>query len=100
MYGARQEALVANRVSAGDTKTVTVAGWYCESGDVLIQDISLPAMRAGDVLAVAGSGAYCVPMSSNYNAALRPAVVFVRDGKARLVRRREVLADLTGRDLV
>jgi diaminopimelate decarboxylase len=100
MYGARQEALVANRVSARNTKTVTIAGKYCESGDVLIKEISLPGLKAGDILAVAGSGAYCVPMSSNYNAAFRPAIVFVRDGKARLIRRRETLADLTRRDLV
>ncbi len=100
MYGARQEALVANRVSARDTKTVTIAGKYCESGDVLIKEISLPKLKAGDILAVAGSGAYCIPMSSNYNAAFRPAIVFVRDGKARLIRRRETLADLTRRDLV
>ena len=100
MYGARQEALVANRVSAKETKTVTIAGKYCESGDILIKEISLPELKAGDILAVAGSGAYCVPMSSNYNAAFRPAVVFVRDGKARLIRRRETLADLTRRDLV
>jgi diaminopimelate decarboxylase len=100
MYGARQEALVANRVSAKDTKTVTIAGKYCESGDILIKEISLPALKAGDILAVAGSGAYCVPMSSNYNAALRPAIVFVKDGKARLIRRRETLADLTRRDAV
>ncbi len=100
MYGARQEALVANRVSARDTKTVTIAGKYCESGDVLIKEISLPGLKAGDILAVAGSGAYCVPMSSNYNASLRPAIIFVREGKSRLIRRRETLADLTRRDLV
>lgn len=100
MYGAVQEALVANRVSAKDKGNVTIAGKYCESGDILIQNIDMPALAAGDILAVAGSGAYCVPMSSNYNAALRPAVVFVRDGKARLIRRRETLADLTRRDLL
>jgi diaminopimelate decarboxylase len=100
MYGAVQEALVANRVSARNSKNVTVAGKYCESGDILIKDVELPEMAAGDILAMAGSGAYCVPMSSNYNAALRPAVVFVMDGKARLVRRRETLADLTRRDLI
>jgi diaminopimelate decarboxylase len=100
MYGARQEALVANRASARDTAKVTVAGKYCESGDVLIQEIKLPAVQAGDILAVAGSGAYAVPLQSNYNASLRPAVVFVKDGRARLVRRRETLADLTRRDPV
>ena len=100
MYGARQVALVANRVSAKEVSKVTIAGKYCESGDILIKDIDMPGLTAGDILAVSGSGAYCIPMSSNYNAALRPAVVFVREGKARLVRRRETLADLTRRDLI
>ncbi len=98
MYGAVQEALVADRPTVKDTKTVTISGKYCEAGDVLIKEIKLPELRTGDILAVAGSGAYAVPMSSNYNAAYRPAVVFVKDGKARLIRRREKLEDLTRRD--
>ena len=60
----------------------------------------MPAVTAGDILAVADCGAYCIPMSSNYNAAFRPAVVFVREGKARLIRRRETLEDLTRCDVV
>ena len=100
MYGARQVALVANRVSAKEAGKVTIAGKYCESGDILIKDIDMPRLTAGDILAMAGSGAYCIPMSSNYNAAFRPAVVFVREGQARLIRRRETLADLTRRDVV
>ena len=99
MYGARQEALVADRVNAAASGKVTVAGKYCESGDILIQETSLPEMQAGDILAVAGSGAYCVPMQSNYNASFRPAIVFVRDGRARLVRRRETLEDLMQCDI-
>jgi diaminopimelate decarboxylase len=98
MYGAVQEALIANRPTAKDTATVTITGKYCEAGDVLIKQIKLPEPEAGDILALAGSGAYCVPMSSNYNAAFRPAIVFVKDGKARLIRRRETLEDLTRRD--
>ena len=98
MYGAVQEALIANRPTAKDTDTVTITGKYCESGDILIKEIKLPEMKAGDILAVAGSGAYAVPMSSNYNAAFRPAIVFVSDGRARLVRRRETLEDLTRHD--
>ncbi|MBN1692216.1 MAG: diaminopimelate decarboxylase [Dehalococcoidales bacterium] len=98
MYGAVQEALVASRPADKDTKKVTISGKYCEAGDVLIKEIKLPELNAGDILAVAGSGAYCVPMSSNYNAALRPAIVFVKDGKARLIRRRETLEDLMIRD--
>jgi diaminopimelate decarboxylase len=100
MYGAVQEALIANKPTAKDTKTVTITGKYCESGDVLIKEIKLPELKAGDILAVAGSGAYCVPMSSNYNAMFRPSIIFVSGGKARLIRRRETLADLTRRDLV
>jgi diaminopimelate decarboxylase len=98
MYGAMQEALIANRATASASKTVTITGKYCESGDILIKEIKLPELKAGDILAVAGSGAYCVPMSSNYNAAFRPAILFVRDGQARLIRRRETLEDLTRRD--
>jgi diaminopimelate decarboxylase len=98
MYGAVQEALIADRPAAKNIKTVTISGKYCESGDVLIKEIKLPEPKMGDILAVAGSGAYAVPMASNYNAALRPAIVFVKDGKARLVRRRETLDDLMRRD--
>jgi len=98
MYGAVQEALIANRPAAKDTDTVTITGKYCEAGDILIKEIKLPELKAGDILAVAGSGAYCVPMSSNYNAMFRPAIIFVRDGKARLIRRRETLEDLMRRD--
>ena len=99
MYGFRQEALIANRASAADTDVVTISGKYCESGDILIKDIKLPEIKVGDILAEAGSGAYAVPMQMNYNAMFRPAIVFVKDGKARLVRRRETLQDLTRRDL-
>jgi diaminopimelate decarboxylase len=98
MYGAVQEALIANRPMAKDTDMVTITGKYCEAGDILIKEIKLPRLKAGDILAVAGSGAYCVPMSSNYNAMFRPAIVFVKDGKARLVRRRETLEDLMRRE--
>ncbi len=100
MYGAVQEAIVANRASAKDNQNVTVAGKYCEQGDILIKEISLPAVKAGDILALSGSGAYAVPMQSNYNGSFRPAIVFVREGKARLIRRRETLEDLTRCDLV
>jgi diaminopimelate decarboxylase len=100
MYGARQEALVANKASAKEDVKVTIAGKYCEQGDILIKEIKLPEVKAGDILAVAGSGAYAVPLQSNYNASFRPAIVFVREGKARLVRRRETLEDLIQRDTV
>ena len=100
LYSAKYEAVVANKVLAKDTGKVTIAGKFCESGDILIRDIHLPPVAAGDVLAVADCGAYCLSMASNYNASLKPAVVLVKEGKARLIRRRETLEDLTRCDLI
>jgi diaminopimelate decarboxylase len=100
LYGARHEAVVANKMSEKGANKVTIAGKFCESGDILIEDIALPSVAAGDTIAVADCGAYCLPLGSNYNASLKPAVVLVKDGKARLIRRRESLDDLIGRDLV
>ena len=94
LYGARYTAGIANRAGSGPDVKVTIAGKYCESGDVLIQDVALPELHAGDLLAVPAAGAYCLPMASNYNHALRPAVVLVQDGNARLIRRRETYEDL------
>lgn len=94
IYGARYEALVANRAAAQRSETVTIAGKYCESGDILIKDIGLPPLESGDILAVPTSGAYNLAMSSNYNQALKPAVVLVKDGQARLIRRRQTYEDL------
>jgi diaminopimelate decarboxylase len=78
---------------------VTIAGKYCESGDILIRDIELPRLETGDLLAIPMAGAYTLAMASNYNLARRPAVVLVRDGSARLIQRRETYADLVARDL-
>ena len=75
-------------------ESFTLAGRYCESGDVLIADAMLPPLRAGDVVAVAACGAYAPALASNYNLALRPAIVAVRDGQATLWRRRETMDDL------
>jgi diaminopimelate decarboxylase len=94
LYGAKYEALVANRAAEPDVSTVTIAGKLCESGDILIKDIQLPRVIPGDVLAVPVCGAYCIPMSSNYNAIPRPAIIFVDRGRARVVRRRESDEDL------
>jgi diaminopimelate decarboxylase len=95
LYGARYAVALANRDSMGEPlQTVTIAGKYCESGDVLIDDASLPELNAGDLLAVPMVGAYCLAMASNYNLSPRPAVVMVADGSARLIRRRETYDDL------
>ncbi|MDD3486752.1 MAG: diaminopimelate decarboxylase, partial [Atopobiaceae bacterium] len=76
-----------------------VCGKHCESGDVSVRDASLPEPHEGDVLAVLGTGAYCCSMASNYNGQPRPAVVFVADGEARVVTRRETYEDLLRRDV-
>jgi diaminopimelate decarboxylase len=95
LYEARYSAELANRPgSKTERETVTIAGKYCESGDVLISDIELPPLVPGDLLAMPAAGAYCIPLASNYNMALRPAVVLVSEGKAKLVRRRETFDDL------
>ena len=92
-------ALVANRALETRRETVTIAGRYCESGDILIRDAELAPLEAGDVLAMATAGAYALPMASNYNASLRPAVVLVKDGEAKLIRRRETYEDLMRADV-
>ena len=78
---------------------MTVVGKHCESGDVLVRDGHVPAdLRVGDILGTPVTGAYGHSMGSNYNKVPRPAVVFVRDGRARVVVRRETLDDLTRLD--
>ncbi|MDP2726434.1 MAG: diaminopimelate decarboxylase, partial [Dehalococcoidia bacterium] len=94
LYGSSYVAVVANRVTAPAEEKVTLAGKYCESGDLLIQDTYLPRLKAGDLVALPASGAYCLSMASNYNASLRPPILLLRDGKARLIRRRETFEDL------
>jgi diaminopimelate decarboxylase len=94
LYGARYEALLANRADEPLTGAYRIAGKHCESGDVLIDSIELPEPRRGDLLAVPATGAYTMAMASNYNGVPRPAAVLVSDGMAELIRRRESLDDL------
>ncbi|MBI4332298.1 MAG: diaminopimelate decarboxylase [Chloroflexi bacterium] len=94
LYGAKYEVLVANRAGEEGGEVVSIAGKFCESGDILVQDVRLPALRAGDILALPAAGAYCLSMASNYNSSLKPPVVLVKDGQARLIRRRESYDDL------
>ncbi|MDQ5822154.1 MAG: diaminopimelate decarboxylase [Actinomycetota bacterium] len=94
LYDARYTALIANRAAEGPTATYSVGGKHCESGDVLIRRVALTDPRRGDVLAVPVTGAYTLAMASNYNGVPRPAAVLVTDGRARLIRRRETVADL------
>ena len=94
LYGAEYSIVKANGPGEPATDIVTIAGKYCESGDLLVKDAALPILESGDVVAVAATGAYCLSMASNYNMSLRPPVLLVNDGEARLIRRRETYDDL------
>jgi diaminopimelate decarboxylase len=94
LYGARYTALSATRVDEPADEVVSVAGMHCESGDVLIDDVALPAPQRGDLLAVPATGAYTLAMASNYNGVTRPAAVLVGQGPSRVIRRRETVDDL------
>jgi diaminopimelate decarboxylase len=94
LYGAEYTAVLAARANERDTEEVTVAGRYCESGDVLIRSMRLPTAHPGDILAIPAAGAYSVAMSSNYNETPRPAVVMLDGGRARIIRERESVADI------
>ncbi len=99
LYGARYEALVADRAADPPDTQVTIAGMHCESGDVLVRDAMLAAPRTGDVIVTPATGAYGYAMASNYNGVPRPPVIFCRDGDARFVVRRETYDDLMARDV-
>jgi len=99
MYDSGYAAVVANKANDDRRETVTVAGKYCESGDVLIKDAELPPLETGDVIALPASGGYNLAMASNYNASQRPAVVLAQDGEAKLIRRRETYEDLMSCDV-
>jgi len=94
LYQAKYTAMLANRAHDAESETVRVVGPYCESGDILIQEVPLPLAEPGDILAVPVSGAYHLSMSSNYNGSLRPAVIFIKDGEAKRVQYRQRLEDL------
>ncbi len=94
LYDARYTALSAGRTDELASEEVSVAGMHCESGDVLIDDVSLPSPRRGDLLAVPATGAYTLAMSSNYNGVPRPAAVLVGEGAVRVIRSRETVDDL------
>ncbi|MCB0168628.1 MAG: diaminopimelate decarboxylase, partial [Anaerolineae bacterium] len=99
LYRANYTAVLANRADEAETEPVAVAGPYCESGDILIQAVDLPVARPGDILAVPVAGAYQLAMGSNYNAALKPAVVFCDGDEVKLIQRRETFEDLIRRDV-
>lgn len=99
LYQAEYTGLLANRAEEPKDDVCTICGKCCESGDIIIKDLKMPAPRRGDILAVLSTGAYGYSMASNYNMCLIPGVVFVRDGESRLVVRRQTYEDLISRDL-
>ncbi len=100
LYQARYEVIAAGKAEQEPDQLVTIAGKYCESGDVLASDIMLPELKSDDVIAIPAAGAYCPSMASNYNLNPRPPIVLVNDGASRLIRRRESYQDLMHCDLV
>ncbi|MFN6460640.1 MAG: diaminopimelate decarboxylase [Nostoc sp. DedVER02] len=97
-YQSVYRAVVANKMSAPLTQTVTIAGKHCESGDILIKNALLPKTEPGDILVVMGTGAYNYSMASNYNRLPRPAAVVVANGEANLILQRETYQDLIRQD--
>lgn len=100
MYQAEYSAQIANKKDTTETEKVTIAGRFCESGDILIKDIELPAPAAGDILCVYNTGAYNYSMASNYNRVGKPAMVLVNNGNSELIIDRETLDDLIAHDII
>lgn len=100
LYQAQYYAEIANAKEEIEKEKVTIAGRYCESGDILINEIELPKLDEGDILCVYNTGAYNYSMASNYNRVPRPAMVVVNDGKSDLIIERETLDDLIVHDII
>ncbi len=100
MYGARYQAVIADRPLAADGVVCHLAGKHCESGDVIARDVRLPDPMPGDVVVTPATGAYGYALANNYNGVPRPPVILCRDGEARVIVRRETYADLMSRDVV
>jgi len=94
LYGAKYEALVANKADLPLEEVVTIAGKHCESGDILIKDIKLPKIEVGDLICVLATGAYGYVLANNYNLQPRPGVVLVANGQAKVLIERESWPDL------
>lgn len=100
LYQAKMDAVIANRPDDRKIKPVTIAGKYCESGDLIQEHIPMPEVFPGDILAVMSTGAYNYSMASNYNRNPRPAMVLCKNSKARLIIQREKLEDLVKNDII
>lgn len=100
MYGARYSCLPVSGVGGERSGRISIAGPFCESGDVVIEDLPMRDIHEGDLIAIPASGAYQLSMSSNYNGSRRPAVLWLEKGNARLIQRRETIQDLLARDVM
>ncbi|MEG1831644.1 MAG: diaminopimelate decarboxylase [Raoultibacter sp.] len=98
LYHSEYEPIIANKAGQPRTEIVTLAGKHCESGDAVVIDMPIQHPDLDDIVCVFGTGAYCYSMASNYNGQPRPAIVFVKDGQARVVTRRETYEDIFQRD--
>ena len=99
MYGARYSCLTVSSPGQERSEKISIAGPYCESGDVVIEDLPMPPIKAGDLIAIPASGAYHLSMSSNYNGSRRPIVLWLEEGRTKVIMRRETVEDLLKRDL-
>lgn len=99
LYGARYSCLPVSGVGRERSECVSVAGPYCESGDIVIEDLPMPKVKEGELIAIPVVGAYHLSMSSNYNGARRPAVLMLEEGNVRLMLRRETMQDLLSKDI-
>jgi len=100
MYQAKYSAEIANFKKENKPEVVTISGRFCESGDILIKDIELNSPEFGDILCVYDTGAYCYSMSSNYNCALKPAMVLIEDNKGKIIVKRQTLEQLVQNDVI
>jgi diaminopimelate decarboxylase len=100
LYGARYSCLPVSGVGRERGERASIAGPYCESGDVVIEDLPMPKVEEGEWIAIPVAGAYHLSMSSNYNGARRPAVLMLEEGNAKLIIRRETTEELLQRDPV
>lgn len=98
LYQSEYEVVSASKLNDEDFDTVTIAGKYCESGDLLARDVMIPNPESGDIIAIPAAGAYCPSMSSNYNMNPRPPIVLVKEGQGKVIRRRETYEDLMAFD--
>ncbi len=100
LYQAEYYAEIANKKDTNESETVTIAGRFCESGDILINSIDLPMLDEGDIICVYNTGAYNYSMASNYNRVQKPAMVLVNNGQSEIIIQRETLEDIIAHDII